>query len=55
MFSVIMPPLPQVPGPSHLSSGPLADLAVATFHRGIKLEDLAKYIVAAPSMQGTSP
>eukprot|EP00891_Asterochloris_glomerata_P007249 jgi/Astpho2/7249/Aster-01557 len=30
----------------------LADLAVATFHRGIKLEDLAKFIVAAPSMQG---
>ena len=33
----------------------LADLAVATFHRGIKLQDLAKYIVAAPSMQGISP
>eukprot|EP00891_Asterochloris_glomerata_P008502 jgi/Astpho2/8502/Aster-05543 len=33
----------------------LADLAVATFHRGIKLEDLAKFMVAAPSMQGTSP
>ena len=33
----------------------LADLAVATFHRGIKLEDLAKYIVAAPSMQGNQP
>ena len=30
----------------------LADLAVAPFHRGIQLEDLAKYIVAAPSMQG---
>ena len=30
----------------------LADLAVATFHRGIKLEDLAKFIVAAPSMHG---
>ena len=30
----------------------LADLAVATFHRGIKLEDLAKVIVATPSMQG---
>ena len=30
----------------------LADLAVATFHRGINLEDLTKYIVAAPSMQG---
>ena len=24
-------------------------------HRGIKLEDLAKYIVAAPSMQGNQP
>eukprot|EP00891_Asterochloris_glomerata_P008678 jgi/Astpho2/8678/Aster-05248 len=33
----------------------LADLAVATFHRGIKLEDLAKFIVAAPSMQGNQP
>ena len=33
----------------------LADLAVATFHRGIKLEDLAKYIIAAPSMQGNQP
>ena len=33
----------------------LADLAVATFHRGIKLEDLANYIVAAPSMQGNQP
>eukprot|EP00891_Asterochloris_glomerata_P001047 jgi/Astpho2/1047/Aster-07435 len=33
----------------------LADLAVATFHRGIKLEDMAKYIVAAPSMQGNQP
>ena len=33
----------------------LADLAVATFHRGIQLEDLAKYIVAAPSMQGNQP
>ena len=33
----------------------LADLAVATFHRGIKLEDLTKYIVAAPSMQGNQP
>eukprot|EP00891_Asterochloris_glomerata_P006874 jgi/Astpho2/6874/Aster-07873 len=33
----------------------LADLAVATFHRGIKLEDLASYIVAAPSMQGNQP
>ena len=31
----------------------LANLAVATFHRGTKLEDLAKYDVAAPSMQGT--
>ena len=30
----------------------LADLAVATFHRGIKLEELAKYSVAAPSMRG---
>ena len=33
----------------------MADLAVATFHRGIKLEDLAKFIVAAPSMQGNQP
>ena len=33
----------------------LADLAVATFHRGIKFEDLAKFIVAAPSMQGNQP
>ena len=33
----------------------LAELAVATFHRGIKLEDLAKFIVAAPSMQGNQP
>ena len=33
----------------------LADLAVATFHSGIKLEDLAKYIVAAPGMQGNHP
>eukprot|EP00891_Asterochloris_glomerata_P000750 jgi/Astpho2/750/Aster-00612 len=33
----------------------LANLAVATFHRGIKLEDLANYIVAAPSMQGNLP
>eukprot|EP00891_Asterochloris_glomerata_P003223 jgi/Astpho2/3223/Aster-05747 len=33
----------------------LADLAVATFHRGIKPEDLAKFIVAAPSMQGIQP
>ena len=33
----------------------LADLAVATFHRGIKLEDLTKYIVAAPSMRGNQP
>ena len=33
----------------------LADLAVATFHRGIKFEDLAKYIVAAPSMQENQP
>ena len=33
----------------------LADLAVATFHRGIKLEDLVNYIVAAPSMQGNQP
>eukprot|EP00891_Asterochloris_glomerata_P003258 jgi/Astpho2/3258/Aster-08025 len=33
----------------------LADLAVATFHRGIKIEDLAKFIVAAPSMQGNQP
>ena len=33
----------------------LADLAVATFHQGIKLEDLAKFIVAAPSMQGNQP
>ena len=33
----------------------LADLAVATFHRGINLEDLTKYIVAAPSMQGSQP
>ena len=33
----------------------LADLAVATFHRGIKLEDLTKCIVAAPSMQGSQP
>ena len=33
----------------------LADLAVATFHRGIKLEDLANYIVAAPSMQENQP
>ena len=33
----------------------LADLAVATFHKGIKLEDLTNYIVAAPSMQGNQP
>eukprot|EP00891_Asterochloris_glomerata_P004264 jgi/Astpho2/4264/Aster-05214 len=33
----------------------LADLAVATFHRGIKPEDLGKFIVAAPSMQGNQP
>eukprot|EP00891_Asterochloris_glomerata_P004459 jgi/Astpho2/4459/Aster-00068 len=33
----------------------LANLAVATFHRGTKLEDLAKFIVAAPSMQGNQP
>eukprot|EP00891_Asterochloris_glomerata_P006328 jgi/Astpho2/6328/Aster-05994 len=33
----------------------LADLAVATFHRGIALEDLTKYIVAAPSMRGNQP
>ena len=33
----------------------LADLAVATFHRGFQLEDLAKYIVAAPGMQGNQP
>ena len=33
----------------------LADLAVATFHRGINLEHLTKYIVAAPSMQGNQP
>eukprot|EP00891_Asterochloris_glomerata_P000057 jgi/Astpho2/57/Aster-04535 len=33
----------------------MADLAVATFHRGIKLEELAKFIVAAPSMQGNQP
>eukprot|EP00891_Asterochloris_glomerata_P008665 jgi/Astpho2/8665/Aster-08296 len=33
----------------------LADLAVATFHRGFKPEDLAKFIVAAPSMQGNQP
>ena len=33
----------------------LADLAVAIFHRGINLEDLTKYIVAAPSMQGNQP
>ena len=33
----------------------LADLAVATFHRGIKLEDLTRFIVAAPSMQGNQP
>ena len=33
----------------------LADLAVATFHRGIEPEDLAKFIVAAPSMQGIQP
>ena len=33
----------------------LADLAVATFHKGIKLEDLGKFIVAAPSMQGNQP
>ena len=32
-----------------------ADLAVATFHRGINLEDVTKYIVAAPSMQGNQP
>ena len=30
----------------------LADLAVATFHRGIKLEDLANYIIAC---RGISP
>ena len=33
----------------------LANLAVAIFHRGIKLEDLARFIVAAPSMQGNQP
>ena len=33
----------------------LAELAVVTFHRGIKPEDLARYIVAAPSMQGNQP
>ena len=32
----------------------LADLAVATFHRGIKLE-ASNFIVAAPSMQGNQP
>ena len=41
-------------GPS-LGPSALADLAVATFHRGIKIEGLAKYIVAAPSMQENQP
>ena len=42
-------------GPRICPQAALADLAVATFHRGIKLEDLAKFIVAAPSMQGNQP
>ena len=33
----------------------LADLAVATFHRGIKLEDLVKYMLQPLACRGTSP
>ena len=55
VFSTIMPPLPQYRDHRICPQAALADLAVATFHRGIKLEDLTKYIVAAPSMQGNQP
>ena len=55
VFSVIMPLLRRYRDHRVCPQAALADLAVATFHRGIKLEDLAKFIVAAPSMQGNQP
>ena len=33
----------------------LADLAVAVFCRGVKLEDLQKHLISAPGMQGERP
>ena len=53
VFSITMPPLPQVPGPSHLSSG--SACRPGCRHLPLGHQNLAKYNVAAPSMQGNQP